>query len=190
VLLPSGGRRSIESITLATAFLAGAVVGVLALVPTVFVGKGLVSPIPQSARDVAGIALAAAILVVNVVTRRCPLPQVRRQIPQRAIAARRPHGAFTFGAALGTGLLTYLPSCAPHVLLCLLVFLDPIPAATVAAAVGFGVGRSAGLLVRAVANDRARFEVGFQRMVVALSRGVASGAVLLLVLATDLDPMR
>jgi hypothetical protein len=184
VLLPSGGRRSRPDTTLALAFLGGALAGALALVPAVLIGQGLVSPVPAPLRIAVWAVAAVTIVAINVATGKCPLPQVRHQIDQAAIAARRPGGAFHFGAALGTGLLTYLPSCAPHLLLLSLVLLAPNVLATSAGALGFGLGRALGLVGRAMSNDRARYEHSFQRAVDAFRRGGASIAVLLLVVVT------
>jgi hypothetical protein len=170
--------------TLALAFLAGASAGALALVPGVLIGQGLVSPMPARLRIAVWAVAAGLIVAINVATGKCPLPQARHQIGQALIAARRPAGAFRFGAALGTGLLTYLPSCAPHLLVISLVLLAPSGTATAAGALGFGVGRALGLLGRALANDRARYERCFQRAVGAFRRGGASIAVLALIILT------
>jgi hypothetical protein len=184
VLLPSGGRRSKTDVLLTAAFVAGTVLGACALLPIVFVGQGLCSPIPEPVRIVIWIAAGLAIIAANVAHGTCPLPQNHRQIPQIAIVPRRPSGAFGFGAALGTGLATYLPSCAPHLLVVSLVLLQPSVSATIAAAVGFGIGRACGLVVRALVRDRARFETAFQRAVSSLRRGVGVGLVMALLAVT------
>jgi hypothetical protein len=184
VLLPSGGRRSKSDGLLAAAFLAGTVLGACALLPIIFVGQGLCSPIPAPVRVAIWIVAGVAIVVANLVRGTCPLPQNRRQIPQSAIAPRSPRGAFRFGAALGTGLATYLPSCAPHLLVVSLVLLQPSVSATIAAAAGFGFGRACGLIIRSLVRDRARFETAFQRFVSSLRRGAGVGIVMALLAVT------
>src|SRR5262245_6418751 len=111
----------------------------------VLVAQGLSSPLPHSLRIALWAVSALVITAANLFTRRGPRPPTRRQISASTIAARDREGAFLFGGALGTGLLTYLPSWAPHVLLLSCVLVQPSVAATVAAALGFGIGRAAGL---------------------------------------------
>ncbi len=163
------------------AFLAGTVGGALAFVPVVLVAQALTAPVPHGLRIALWLVLAALIVGANIATGGCPLPQTRRQIGLATIARRDTDGAVRFGAALGTGVLTYLPSCAPHLLVLSLVLVQPSVGATLGAAVGFGVGRGIGMLFRSVAGDRTRFDIGMQRVVVPLQRGFASVIVLGLV---------
>jgi hypothetical protein len=125
--------------------------------------------------------LGSAVVGTNIVSGGCPLPQTRRQIGLATIAPRDTEGALRFGAALGTGLLTYLPSCAPHLLVLSLVMVQPSVAGTLAAALGFGCGRGIGMVARAAARDREEFDRRFQRVVRALQRGLAGVIVLVLV---------
>jgi hypothetical protein len=180
VLLPSGGRSRNDS-RVAAAFLGGAVAGALALVPVVLLAQTLTAPVPHGLRLALWLALAALIVGANIATGGCPLPQTRRQIGMATIARRETDGALRFGAALGTGVLTYLPSCAPHLLFLSLVLVQPGVGATLGAAVGFGVGRGMGMLARSVARDRERFDARLQRVVAPLQRGFASVIVLGLV---------
>jgi hypothetical protein len=180
VLLPSGGRSK-NDIRVAAAFLAGAVGGALALVPVVMLAQALTAPVPHGLRVALWLVLGALIVGANIATGGCPLPQTRRQIGLATIARRETDGALRFGAALGTGVLTFLPSCAPHLLALSLVLVQPNLGATLAAAVGFGIGRGIGMLARSVSRDRLRFDVSLQRVVAPLQRGFASVIVLGLV---------
>jgi hypothetical protein len=119
------------------------------------------------------VVASVAITVVNIVAGECPLPQRRRQIPSEVIAAQTPGGAWRFGAALGTGLVTYLPSCAPHLLVVSLSLGLTSIASSAAGLAGFGIGRSIGVLARTGARDRERFERAFQRGVTGLARWIA-----------------
>jgi hypothetical protein len=180
VLLPSGGRSENDT-RVAAAFLAGAVGGALVLVPVVLLAQALTAPVPTGLRLALWLVLAALIVGANVATGGCPLPQTRRQIGLATIARRETDGALRFGAALGTGVVTFLPSCAPHLLLLSLVLVQPSVGATLGAAVGFGLGRGIGMLARSAARDRAQFDVRLQRVVAPLQRGFASVIVLGLV---------
>jgi hypothetical protein len=180
VLVPSGGRSK-NDIRLACAFLAGAVGGAVALVPIVLLAQMLTAPVPLTLRIALWLLIGIVIVGANVVTGGCPLPQTRRQIGLATIARRDADGALRFGAALGTGVLTFLPSCTPHLLVLSLVLVQPSVGATLAAAVAFGFGRGLGMLGRALARDRARFDVRFQSVVAPLRRGFASVIVLGLV---------
>lgn len=181
VLLPAGGQPSWRDARLALAFLIGTASGALLLVPFALIGAGLASPIPRTWSFGVWLVVSGGMLVANVVTGSCPLPQMHRQIPLGTVASRRPLGAWRFGAALGTSAMTFMPSCAPYVLMAALVFVRPTVAATLIAAVGFGAGRAIGMLGRAGARDRAAFEESFQRVVAPLQRGLASATVILLV---------
>jgi hypothetical protein len=180
VLLPPVRRRARYDLPLGVAFLAGAVSGALVLLPLVLILQGLVWPIPRAGRLALWVVASVAITVVNLVAGDCPLPQRRRQIPSEVIAAQSPGGAWRFGAALGTGLVTYLPSCAPHLLVVSLSLALTSVASSAAALAGFGVGRSIGVLARTGARDRDRFEHAFQRGVTGLARWGACPAVVVL----------
>src|SRR5262245_47008166 len=102
VLVPFGARRSGRDVALAVAFLIGTVTGAMLLAGIALIGQGLTSPIPRAWAFVVWALVSGAVLVANVVTGTCPLPQMHRQIPQSIVATRQLGGAWRFGAALGT----------------------------------------------------------------------------------------
>jgi hypothetical protein len=113
---------------------------------------------------------ASAVAILALIRSGCPLWQSRRQISSAVVVGRTPRGSFAFAFELGTGVVTYLPSCAPHVLALLLLTLPlPLWALPVAAA-GFGAGRSAGFLARMLVGARDEFEANFQRGLLVLAR--------------------
>jgi hypothetical protein len=184
VLLPSVRRstniqRASDS-KLAMSFLIGGIAGALAIVPLLLLMSALLQPFPTVARVGAWTVVGTAIVVVNVRTGGCPLVQTRRQIGQEALVGQGTRGAFRFGAALGTGIMTYTPSCAPHLLALSLVLLPVSVVAAASAAMGFGVGRGIGVLGRALSPDRVRYEQRFQRVVRLLARGLAAAIVFVL----------
>ena len=63
----------------------------------------------------------------------------------------------------GTGLFTYLPSAAPHVLVVWLALAAPSHLAMLGA-VAFGVGRGLDLLLRSCSVQRVAYEDAFQRI--------------------------
>jgi hypothetical protein len=161
----------------ALAFAGGAIAGALATATLVLVARGLVSPVPVRVAAATGVAASAAIALVALVHGGCPLWQTRRQIAPEVVLGRTPRGAFAFAFQLGTGLVTYLPSCAPHVLALSLVLL-PVPVAgVVVAAAGFGAGRSAVFVARMSVRPRDLFEARVQRVLPAVARA-APGLVL------------
>jgi hypothetical protein len=92
-------------------------------------------------------------------------------------------GVFQFGFELGTGVRTYLPTAAPHVLALLLLLGTVSLPESLAAGVGFGVGRGALQLLTAMSSDRPRFRLGW-RIPVDTLRHIAGALAVLFVLAT------
>jgi hypothetical protein len=161
----------------------GAVAGALGTAALILLARGLVTPIPSPIASAVGATIAGGIAVTALVRGGCPLFQTRRQIPSDLLVGRTPRGAFEFALQLGTGVVTYLPSCAPHVLGLLLVTL-PVPVlGLVAAAIGFGVGRSAGFAVRAAVTARDNFETRFQHGVALLVRAAPTAVVAIVVVS-------
>lgn len=151
-------------------FVGGAIGGALLTAALLLLARGLLSPIPRVVLVIAGIAVAGTIALAAMVRGDCPLWQTRRQIDAALVVGRTPTGASAYGFQLGTGLATYLPSCAPHVLAVLLVAMPVSVFAIALAAVGFGIGRSAGFVARSLAVNRDAFEARFQRGVAILVR--------------------
>jgi hypothetical protein len=177
------GRRSTSEAALAGSFTFGAVAGALGTAALILLARGLVTPIPQSLVSAVGATIAGGIAIAALVRGDCPLLQTRRQIPSDLLVGRTPRGAFEFALQLGTGLVTYLPSCAPHVLVLLLVTLPVSVLGLVASAVGFGVGRSAGFVSRAAVTARDNFETRFQHGVALLVRTAPAAVAAILLVA-------
>ena len=123
---------------------------------------GLLSPIPPAASVAIAIALSLVVLAADQGMGGLRLPETKRQIPPTVIAAGRAGGAWRFGAIYGSGLLTYLPSAAPHVLVVWLVLTATAPGILLAG-VGFGLGRGLPQLARAVTTDRLAFQHSLER---------------------------
>ena len=104
------------------------------------------------------VALAALILLAGHGFIGVRLPQKRQQIPRTVFARSPATAAARFGYELGTGLRTYLPSAAPHVLAVGLVVLGGPLWVAVAVGVGFGFGRGLLPAQRAMAPDPQRWD--------------------------------
>jgi hypothetical protein len=181
VLLPSVGRRVSGEGKLAGWFLLGAVAGASVTATLLLVVRALLSPVPAPATLAIGVSAACGIALLALVRGGCPLWQTRRQIASDLVVGRAAPGAFVFALELGTGLVTYLPSCAPHVLAVLLVTLPVSVRALAVAAVGFGIGRSAGFLARTFVGARDELEAQLQRGVSFLVRTTPAAVFAMLV---------
>lgn len=181
MLLPPVRRSRRGDLGLALSFTTGAVLGAALVVPVVLLFAGLVTPIPASIRVTALLAFAGTATVLTALRGHTGLPQNERQIGFGLISARRPQGSFRFGLLMGTGLFTYLPSPAPHVIAAAAALLLLHPVYVLVLAAGFGAGRGVGLIARSVARDRTGFERRFQRVVHVLRRWVAAPAALAII---------
>jgi hypothetical protein len=139
---------------------------------------GLLSPIPPTASVAIAVAMSLVVLAADRGLGGLRLPETRRQIPPTVIAAGRPAGAWRFGAIYGSGLLTYLPNAAPHLLVVWLALTATAPTILLAG-VGFGLGRGLPLLARSVSTDRLAFQHSLERTA-ALARHVVPPALLVL----------
>ncbi len=117
--------------------LTGAVVALLA---------GLLSPVPASARLVAILALVPALLVLDLLTRRLPLPQRSALIPQHVFARGLLPGLLRFGFEYGTGVRTLIPGAASYLCAVYLLLANQPWWLTVAAGAAFGLARSLAIL--------------------------------------------
>lgn len=132
----------------AGSYAAGAVLGALTTATALFVASGLLSLVAAELR--AGAAVCAlSFLVLHATRVLCLdfLPQRRHQIPRETFTASPCHAAFRFAYELGTGVRTYITAAAPYalamvLLLCLPASFGASAFAIVAAALGYGIGRS------------------------------------------------
>lgn len=100
------------------------------------------------------IASVLFLLALLVDLRIVPLrvPQNARQVPEKVQLRGPRYGAWQFGFEMGTGLRTFMTSVLPHaVALSALLFLPTTYA--LIAGLGFGVGRSAVPLARAIPGN-------------------------------------
>lgn len=167
------------------AFTAGVSVGGLVTLTAAHVGGGLVSWVPSGVREgfaVAALLLAAAHAAGLV---RLRLPQRHGMIPIERFDRRPSSGQWLFGLELGSGLRTYLPAPAPHVVASL-VLLHVVPASALPVlAVGWGLGRALPLVARLGDGGRGgwggRTELSARAAVVGTWATVVSGALILAV---------
>ncbi len=120
--------------------------------------SGLLAPLAPTVRLWVFVVLAALVLLVGHGFVGLRLPQNRQQIPRSVFDRSPTTAAARFGYELGTGLRTYLPSAAPHLLAVGLVVLGGPWWAAVALGVGFGLGRGLLPTQRALAPDARRWD--------------------------------
>jgi hypothetical protein len=130
------------------AFAAGASLGGLATLTVAHVLGGLVSWIPSAGRVGALTVASVVVLAQTLGLAAVPVPQRRAMIPIERFDRRQGAAQFLFGLELGSGLRTYLPSLAPHLVAAFaLAHVVPVWGLPVLA-VGWGVGRSLPLIAR------------------------------------------
>ena len=120
--------------------------------------SGLSAPLATSTQVVAFVVLAVAIVLAGHGFLGVHLPQRRHQIPRTVFDRSPERAAARFGYELGTGLRTYLPSAAPHVLAVGIVVLGVPLWAALAVGAGFGAGRGLLPAQRALAPDAPRWD--------------------------------
>jgi hypothetical protein len=167
------------------AFAAGAFLGGLATLVAAYVLGGFVSWMPSDARVAAAAAACVVVLAHSLGIAAVPVPQRRAMIPIERFDRRQAAAHFLFGLELGSGLRTYLPSLAPHLLAAFaLAHVVPIWSLPLLAA-GWAAGRSLPLVARLGDGRRG----GWAGQVALRSRAarvggvatVASGGLILLV---------
>ena len=153
-------------------------IGATATALVVAIVAALLSPVPAAVRY--GLAVVVGVIVVLIDREVVPwrLPQSRRQIPPEVVAARRPGSAWRFALVYGTGTFTFLPNAAPHVVVIWLALLTSTPTILLAGA-AFGLGRGLPLLVRAVVDDRDRYQRALERTAMTMRPIVAPMLLLL-----------
>ena len=120
--------------------------------------SGLFAPIAADVRVVVFLVLAVLVLLAGHGVIGIGLPQRHHQIPRTVFDQSPERAAARFGYELGTGLRTYLPSAAPHLLAVGLVVLGGPLWAALAVGVGFGAGRGLLPAQRAIAPDAGRWD--------------------------------
>ncbi len=120
--------------------------------------SGLLAPLAAGVRLAVFGVLAVLVLLVGHGFLGGRLPQTRQQIPRTVFDRSPARAAARFGYELGTGLRTYLPSAAPHLLAVGLVVLGGPWWAALALGAGFGLGRGLLPTQRALAPDPRRWD--------------------------------
>lgn len=120
--------------------------------------SGLAAPLGPSTQVIVFVVVAVAILLAGHGFLGVHLPQRRHQIPRTVFDRSPERAAARFGYELGTGLRTYLPSAAPHVLVAGIVVLGLPLWAALALGAGFGAGRGLLPTQRALAPDPSRWD--------------------------------
>jgi len=118
--------------------------------------SGFLAPIPQSAR-IALFCFGTVLVWLRwrgPLSHKWPLPENRRLIPSEVFNYGMVRGAFQFGAELGTGVRTFVPSPAPYLLLLALVLGQLTLMHAWLIGLGFGLARAAPLIVHLSAHSR------------------------------------
>ncbi|WP_084735937.1 hypothetical protein [Actinophytocola xinjiangensis] len=127
----------------------GAVLSALVL----WVVSGLVPPVPDTVLASVVVAVAVAGVARDAGLVRFPLPQNARQVPRNVLTENVARGSLRFGFEMGTGVRTYVSSTVPYVLVVALVLAGPGLLTSVAAGVGFGLGRALTPTARFASGD-------------------------------------
>lgn len=180
MLLPPHRRRSLFDYKIVAAYLAGTLSGALLTALVVWILSGFTEPLNDGIR--------AALLIIGGVfvwaskhgplANMISLPEARRQIPAEVFGGSLVHGAFRFGAELGTGVRTYVPSAAPYILLLVIVLARPTLTNAVFVGLGYGLGRAVPLMVQLIGARGHRSTKIFLRRSEYLTSTVASLCVL------------
>lgn len=107
---------------------------------------GLLSPVPQVVRLGCAALLIVALAVLDLLTRRLPLPQRSTLIPQHVFSRGLARGLLRFGVEYGTGVRTLIPGAAPYLCAVYLVLANQPWWLTLSAGAVFGFSRSVAIL--------------------------------------------
>jgi len=154
----------------------GTVTGAVLMATAFWVLSGFVPPLSNSVRA-AGVVIGAAVVWATkdaALFKRFRLPENQRQIPPEVLFRSGLSGPFQFGFEIGTGVRTYLPTGAPHVVAILLLLSAPTIVEAVVCGASFGVGRGVQQVATAVARNRDCFQEGWQRPVSAIGPFVSA----------------
>lgn len=162
-MLTSPVWRTRIQLKILVSFASGCMLGAAGSGLLLWVASGLVRPVPEKVRVAVLTALTVGALLIDVTGRADVLPQSKRQIPIE-VFTRPPAGAgFRFGTEYGSGLRTYLPTAAAHLLALAIVLLTPGLLVAIVAGTGFGLGRAAMPVARAVDGTWARWDAKLER---------------------------
>lgn len=158
-------------------FLAGALSGAALTGLTAWIASVVVNGFPMALRLSAWIALVTAAFLTEFRLIETEFPQNRRQVPREVFRPGILRAASRFGFEMGTGLLTYLPSPAPHVLAATVVLFSGDIRSAGAAALGFGLSRGIVPALRWISGDSGVWEMRLAKRVRVLAMTCLAGVV-------------
>lgn len=168
MLFPPVRRVSLSDIGAAATYAAGAIAGGLVSALGFWTVGGLLNPLPVVLRR--GILLAGIVWAsIAQLTPLLSVPQRKHQIPQEVLLGQGWMGIMQFGFEIGTGMRTYLPTSAAHVLALFLLLGTPTIVEALAVGLGFGLGRALQLFSTAIVADRESFLEGWSVPVACLA---------------------
>lgn len=163
VLFPPVGRVTRSDVMTALVYGAGCLLGgLVSALALLWTASGFVAPVPQTIRHLLFLAALGYVFVARALAMPLPVPETRQQISAEVLLAGGRPGAFRFGFEIGTGVRTYLPTGAPHVLAAYLLLGAPPAALALVAGSAFGAGRVVQPLATAFIRSRDSFQEGGQ----------------------------
>ncbi|WP_084000651.1 hypothetical protein [Actinomadura kijaniata] len=142
MLFSPGWRANVRQGEVLAVFALGLLLGGVLSGAVVWVLSGLAAPLPDTARTVSILLVAAVGVARELGWVTVPLPQNARQIPQEVLQFRLRRGALQFGFEMGTGVRTYVSASAPYVLALGLLLSHQGLGACLAVGAAFGAGRA------------------------------------------------
>jgi hypothetical protein len=143
-------------------FTAGLMVGGVLSATVAWVAAGVLGSVPRPVRITTLVLIGLAVVAQELRLIHVKLPANHRQVPQEIFDKVPYWSALQFGFELGTGVMTYLPSAVPYLLLAAIVFLQaPLHVALVAGA-SFGLGRAAMALSRTASQDSGSWDLSLR----------------------------
>lgn len=169
-------------------FVLALVVGASATAVVAWVIGGFFEPVPERVRAMLGLGAVAVFASRDLGIISFPLPQRAAQIPQEVLFANPGRASIQFGFEFGSGLRTFVTTSMPYLLLFSLWMTQVSVVQYLAAAVGFGVGRSFLTVYRLFGpRDPELFAGVVARAAVVLKAvSIVCGGVLAAALVTDL----
>lgn len=174
----TSGRRRQDLTNTFWYFLGGVCGALITLLLVALVSSVLAVPLwPRSLRlGILGL-LVALLLLHETSVIRLRLPERREQVPRDRVRSATPRSAIVFGFELGLGFRTYVTATAPYVLLVAIFLVVPSLGLLISAAVGFALGRSLVLLVRALLRRPIALTASAYRVLRTSALGLSSAAV-------------
>lgn len=158
-------------------------VGAFASAALLWVIGGLSEPIPTSVVRIVLVSAVATLLLRDLGVVRFWLPENHRQVPQSVLGKPGLRPALLFGAELGTGFRTYVPTTPPYMLALAILLLPVSWGAVTAASLGFAAGRATTAALRMASGDVSAWDEMLERRLPVLT---VSGAVVAALLAWGL----